>query len=651
MSAFGITIRSADLYKSLPELAVQLELEVAHVEEDRTTLPFKAHLKALAEANGCTTQDSAACLDQYYGYSNTKKVWVAIKKAGKSRKEVDLYAPLVAAMTAIMERFDNLKKATASGDIERRAVRSCNVEMPHNANDATNVKGLRSEPGITILGVGPSATKDRAIAPQPKYSQVVSLCEVKVAPTFLDEQQQQIAVYARETFIKQPHRRLVYATLITGDTVRVCRYDRSGCYYSQEIDYHEDAVFFVQLVFLLTSTDEELVGFDTSIFWRDGKRFLSFVPEETWDFTERKWRPNKESATITFALEDDPVFSRRTIRSRGTVCWVGTHDGEEYLIKDYWRAEGRTSESIFLYDLAGIEGVAQMFAWQRDIKATHTGRGGVAVTLRYAGTLETTASLREFLGTRSIVRGHKAALVEKGILHRDINFANLLLSGRPGAHSVTIDWDMAVYIKDMQCRVVTEEDARTGTTAYQSVKVLSMVDKIQTSRPTPSSGRRGRSRIAPDCFQHWDYYNANSAFSKIKFVIKTYLWPTILRWPGFEEEADAVLKALAQFFCTACIDCRSRLCYESQSCPVTHISAQQAVKEYDQIIAILTEGIDNLPESVESTIPPGTPRLVKRGRPIEDQDEGKLDDDSPGPPQRTASWLVQPCDPKNTVPI
>ncbi|CAK5269302.1 unnamed protein product [Mycena citricolor] len=518
-------------------------------------------------------------------YSHRKKVWLAIKKAGNSRKEVDLYAPLVAAMTVIMERFDNLKKATASGDIERRAVKSYNVEIPHNANDGANAQGLRSEPDIAILGVGPSATKNVRSCRNPRIPRWS--VRGKVDPAFLTEQQQQQIA----------------------------------------IDYHEDAVFFVQLVFLLTSTDEKLVGFDTSIFWRDGKR-LSFVPEE------RKWKPNEQRAAITFALEDDPVFSRRTIRPRGTVCWVGTHDGEEYFIKDYWRAEGRTSESIFLYDLAGIDGVAQMFIRQRDIKATHTGRSGVAVTLRYAGTLETTASLREFLGTRSIVRGHKAALVDKGILHRDISFTNLLLSGRPWAHSVIIDWDMAVYIKDMQCRVVTEEDARTVSALPPRQLSAPKYPDLKTN-PIIRTAWTISHRSLQDCFQHWDHYSANSAiFSKIKFVIKTYLWATILRWPGFEEEADVVLKALAQFFG------RRVLTVEVQ-----------AVKEYDQIIAILTESIENLPGSVESTIPPSTPRLVKRGRPIEDQDEGKLDDDSPGPPQRTASWLVQPCDPKNTVPI
>ncbi|CAK5269300.1 unnamed protein product [Mycena citricolor] len=589
-------------------------------------------------------------------------------------------------MTAIMERFDNLKKATASGDIERRAVRSCNVEMPHNANDATNVKGLRSEPGITILGVGPSATKDRAIAPQPKYSQVVSLWEVKVAPTFLDEQQQQIAVYARETFIQQPNRRFVYATFITGDTVRVCRYDRSGCYYSQEIDYHEDAVFFVQLVFLLTSTDEELVGFDTSIFWRDGKRFLSFVPEETWDFSERKWRPNKESATITFALEDDPVFSRRTIRSRGTVCWVGTHDGEEYLIKDYWRAEGRTSESIFLYDLAGIEGVAQMFAWQRDIEATHIGRGFApdermvcagetpvpvvsryrerTVTLRYAGTLETATSLREFLlGARSIVRGHKAALIEKGILHRDISLTNLLLSGRPGAQAVIIDWDLAVYIKDMQGRVVTEEDARTGTIAYRSVKGLTMVNKFSTQSTLHHQDNMDDlesvfyvlSRALMDYnqlrewqglqnFRDWDDGSSMPHLviaSKTLFVTRPYLWPPAQRYSGSDSDAaETVLEGLAKFLEQRILEVETATVTRSKPAPLAVYSIERATAEYDRYIAILNEGIESLPEAVQPASATVIPRSVKRDRAIEDQDEGNLGDDSPGPSKRAAYLAV-----------
>ncbi|KAJ7220158.1 hypothetical protein GGX14DRAFT_515551, partial [Mycena pura] len=291
-------------------------------------------------------------------------------------------------------------------------------------------------------------------------------------------------MYSRETFIQQPNRKFVYATMLTARDIRVLRFDRAGCYYSQKIDYHANAVFFVKLVLLLSSFDEAVLGFDTSMYWENGRRKMKITPPEIF---------NKTTKELVFELEDKPLFSRRTIRSRGTVCWVGTYNDEQYIVKDYWRADGRLCESEFLRGLVNIKGVGQMLTYVDDRDSIKLGRGlesmisdsGAPVADRsfmrvvvqkYGETLEKATSAHHLLcAVRDIVEGHRDSLLKVDTLHRDLSFNNLLLTlPADDACGVIIDWDMATGMTDLvreQGRG-TDGDLRTGTMPYQSVKML-----------------------------------------------------------------------------------------------------------------------------------------------------------------------------------
>ncbi|KAJ7220134.1 hypothetical protein GGX14DRAFT_355215, partial [Mycena pura] len=394
-------------------------------------------------------------------------------------------------MSAILEGFDRETQSHNGQIIKRRLVRNTHrTLMPHNVDDAA-AKTLKSEPDISVFGTGPSATKSANIPDRQRYSHIASLWEVKVESTFGDDQKKQIATYSRETFIQQPNRKFVYATMLTARDIRVLRFDRAGCYYSQKIDYHANAVFFVKLVLLLSSFDEAVLGFDTSIYWENGRRKMKITPPEIFDKTAKSWEANTRE--LVFDLDDKPLFSRRTIRSRGTVCWVATYNDEQYIVKDYWRADGRLCESEFLRSLVNIKGVGQMLTYVDDRDSIKLGRGlesmisdsGAPVADRsfmrvvvrkYGETLEKATSARHLLcAVRDIVEGHRDSLLELDTLHRDISFNNLLLSlTADDARGVIIDWDMAKRMSDLvreQGRG-TDGDLRTGTMAYQSVRKL-----------------------------------------------------------------------------------------------------------------------------------------------------------------------------------
>ncbi|KAJ6577466.1 hypothetical protein B0H19DRAFT_932671 [Mycena capillaripes] len=279
-----------------------------------------------------------------------------------------------------------------------------------------------------------------------------------------------MAVYAREVFIKQPNRLFVYAPIMTGKTIRVLQFDRSGVQVSRTIDYHQKPIFFIMLIVLFSSLDEALIGYDTSTTWRAGRCVITM-----FDILDQNGK---------VAEDPQPLFARRTIRSRGTVCWRVRYGNRELLVKDYWGVDARVRESEFLKELAGIKGIGQMFAFTNERYSTFSLRGFKAGSRVLSDTQHLVPNrvftrlalqmygltLNAATSARQLLCRHRDAFLQKDILNRDISFNNLLLASRESDSGVLIDFDMA---KKMQAiSATTEGDSRTGTRAYQSFKVL-----------------------------------------------------------------------------------------------------------------------------------------------------------------------------------
>ncbi|KAJ7672154.1 hypothetical protein DFH06DRAFT_87101 [Mycena polygramma] len=334
--------------------------------------------------------------------------------------------------------------------------------------------------------------------------------EIKLHDTFAGKVKDQVSIYAREVFLYQNNRRFVYVPVMTGQTIRVIHFDRSGVQVSQPINYHDQPIFFVQLVVLLSSLNEELLGFDTSIYWKDGKRMMKMIPDEIWvdnDLDRPAWKANDDNTPLEFEIVDkdgrpsenpEPLFERRTIRSRGTICWRVQYKGRQLLVKDYWGVASRSLESDFLKVVAMIKGIGQLYAFQNNRDSTYGLRGFSAdaalhsdidssclvpnristrLVLRiYGSTLNKASSGLQLLrAVRDIVCGHRDVFLEKKILHRDISFDNLLLASGV-EDGVLIDFDMAKTLAEIMDKA--KGDSRTGTRAYQSVKVLHLDPKL-----------------------------------------------------------------------------------------------------------------------------------------------------------------------------
>lgn len=177
----------------------------------------------------------------------------------------------------------------------------------------------------------------------------------------------------RQLFIQQPNRRFVRTLSVTEHAIRFFHFDRSGFHDEVFLDWEDINPYdFIRLILGVSSLDEEVLGFDTSLRW-------------SVDSTGRKTggtltsTDGERNITKTYDLVSvQPLFQPYSIFGRGTICWVvqDPETGEELLVKDCWREESWKAEYENLKAAKNLDGVAQMIAYE-DNRA-HTKDFGVS---------------------------------------------------------------------------------------------------------------------------------------------------------------------------------------------------------------------------------------------------------------------------------
>ncbi|KAF7300650.1 hypothetical protein HMN09_00950500 [Mycena chlorophos] len=442
-------------------------------------------------------------LDGYDGYKDGR--WTGM--SARPEQERDMYKPFATILTDIIEASGNTEELddTNPQPIKTRKVEvTANNKLVHVAAEPSGpgqenvAPPVKSCPDIIVFGTGPCVGPERQL-PSLSYRSALSPYELKPfdvdGPELPQEIKDQLSVYAHQVLVCQPNRNFVRIPLVGPNTLRVAHFDRGGPHVSPAFNYHtkKGAIIFFKLVWLLSSIQEDDLGYDTSIFWKDGERHVTVQVDQ--------------NTTRTLQIMDSrtrPLFFRRTIVSRGTKCW-GVKDatsGAEFYLKDYWMADKRTAETIFLEKLRGVFGVAELHYFQTDIATVYEQRlrkadedlprtysnNGVRqsvnnrslmrlVLKRYAGALSDAPCALHFLrAIRDIVIGHRLAFIDRDVLHRDISFNNILITqecldgsddgSRP--YAVLIDFDMA--FSALIGRDAAE--GKTGTRAFQSIKIL-----------------------------------------------------------------------------------------------------------------------------------------------------------------------------------
>ncbi|KAJ6488111.1 hypothetical protein C8R47DRAFT_507525 [Mycena vitilis] len=685
------------------QMAVRAELEHAWVVEDRETLFFQKELrKKINRAYPGLEERAKDWLGKpESGYVKDKKRWANIPN--EVRFEKKLYEPIQQILSRIVKSFKNDSKAAEAGSgqssLARVVKKTCSAQLKHGPQDAKAETVLKSSPDISIMGRGPSATKETEFSKVPAYAEVATPIEIKREETFAMDVKDQVAVYAREIFIHQHNRCLVYVPLMTNKTIRVIQFDRSGAQASQPIDYHKDPVFFIQLVVLFSSLDEELLGYDTSIYWKNGKRMMKIRPDELWVENGTDKPAWEASAEIEFEIvEKDgrrsqnpgPFFARRTIRSRGTICWRVQYGGRQYLVKDYWGVATRTPESEYLKDAAMIKGIGRLHAYTNNRYSTYALRGFAANGLLYADTEEeclvpnrsfTRLVLRMYGSTlnnapsglhllravRDIVSGHREILTKKDILHRDISFNNLLLA-HGEEDGVLIDFDMAKRLAKIMDS--TQGDSRTGTRAYQSVKVLLFDPKLGHHDHMDDlesifyvlvhicygHGEDGHGLpILPKAIGHW-FSNTEPellAAAKWQFLQN----PLKMIMTRFPEEQKKILRPLMNAlrgFCGKRLNTMNDALQPEDAIPYPPYSPDTALEDYSEFTKLIEGAIHDLEKlPVAAPLPRPSPGSKRRRDPGHEEDPAsprKKQNSSPGgdhfthspePPSPTARFSGQ----------
>ncbi|KAL1978298.1 hypothetical protein VTN31DRAFT_1157 [Thermomyces dupontii] len=182
----------------------------------------------------------------------------------------------------------------------------------------------------------------------------------------------QLARYARDVFAYQPTRRYLHGFTISGSTMTVWIFDRSGCYSPATFDIHKEPELFIRVIAGYTMMNEEELGLDTFMRIDRDRHFI---------------RVEHEEDEVELQLEPTPLTRQRAIVCRGTACYLAKFsDSDEWshVAKFSWTSGQRKSEADFLEraNQRGVEGISKLVGY-RTITSISEMRSGLTFAEPY----------------------------------------------------------------------------------------------------------------------------------------------------------------------------------------------------------------------------------------------------------------------------
>ncbi|KAF8648132.1 hypothetical protein AX16_006382 [Volvariella volvacea WC 439] len=333
---------------------------------------------------------------------------------------------------------------------------------------------LSMEPEVVVLGCSGSAFRQRELPQYPNYhSCVIPIAVKRNFERDHVQERTQLGLFARQCFDAQPHRKFVYAIGASQYSVLIHQFDRTGNIFCEPIALNDEPRNFVACILNLISADDGQVGFDATIRWKGRRRFIQTV--------------DGSSQPIEYEVDTaiEPLRSPGVL-GKGTTCWTVTHEGEKLVIKDTWRLFDGRKEEEFLLTARGLQGVAQMIAFEVGPTAAesrlvdkmdeHEDRQLIRLTLpEYGPTIDHFTSCYNLLfAFRDAVAGH-FNLLKAGVLHRNISVDNILLGQEgceEGNRGILVDLGQAIWTKDRAKGTSYRDLERMGTKPFQSITIL-----------------------------------------------------------------------------------------------------------------------------------------------------------------------------------
>jgi hypothetical protein len=179
---------------------------------------------------------------------------------------------------------------------------------------------IKRKPDLTLLDVSFNKQK-------PKWKNVAALCEITSQP-YTGRMQYTIKNKAYISMNEQHDRRyFICLSFFNEASLRIVLCDRAGIITTTTYNIHTDSLRLLRVLTALMFGDDYLVGYDPSMCRGPDDDIISIR------VCGVEYRVIKK------------LFSSSSLRGRATRCWHVEKDGQEYVIKDSWIHEGRTSTS------------------------------------------------------------------------------------------------------------------------------------------------------------------------------------------------------------------------------------------------------------------------------------------------------------------
>ncbi|THH04002.1 hypothetical protein EW145_g5837 [Phellinidium pouzarii] len=307
----------------------------------------------------------------------------------------------------------------------------------------------------------------------------------------------QILDNARMIFCSQRIRRFVLGVIFISDnTMTFCVFDRSGVLCTERFDIMNDPEKLIRVVVGLLFADLIDLGYDPTVTVR---------VNEGGDGASKK-EVVVALKNVEYTIEKT-LHVERSIRGRGTTCFLTEHEGTKCVIKDSWVDEPyMRHEYQILEKISDVEGVPKIMAHEevevrgvKDTTATDRlvlsyndywktkgewkGIGKVERRVHhrilmtpYGEPLESFTCLHELMTAIKDIIKTIEELTERKVLHRDISINNVVLalsnpkdpkSRRRGS---IIDFDLALDLNSMSGDVA--KGRRTGTLPFMALQMM-----------------------------------------------------------------------------------------------------------------------------------------------------------------------------------
>ncbi|KAJ3511025.1 hypothetical protein NLJ89_g4338 [Agrocybe chaxingu] len=263
-------------------------------------------------------------------YDRDKEKWATIPK---DMSHSELALELQRIMKDVMEHFKHsgrrvqaLHKNTLPVFIHRRYKKSKGIwEVEVVPDIIVTSEGSAYQPISKDEDIDP--TSWAAYIQQTSSVVMVRTCDEVEGPEGGPKIEPEAAFYAQQCFHNQGNRLFCFVLLVTEEWAKLFYYDRAGCLETAPISIHDSPDEFVWYLLLISSTDNEALGFDKAICWNAETQVHTITTVDEED-NEVKYRLDKPK----------PFFRSCKIKGRATTCWdVEGKNGERLIVKEAWR--------------------------------------------------------------------------------------------------------------------------------------------------------------------------------------------------------------------------------------------------------------------------------------------------------------------------